>query len=417
MINMSSLKILLVNTYHFRGGGDSTYTFNLAELLRNYGHNVAFFAMQDIRNLPDPNADLFVSNIDFRKLNRKKNPLTGLRVLCRAIYSVEARKKFNKLLSRFKPDIIHLQNIHAHITPSIIFEAKRYKIPVVWTLHDYKLICPNSHFLIDKSKEICEACGKNSYYKAIQKRCKKGSLLASTMASIEAYTHRIMKVKDQVDMFLAPSKFLRNKLIEYGFSKEKVVHMPLFIPENFFKKDNGNRGYFLFLGKLEPIKGIYQLLEASRIAQDAKLILAGRVEEPLASELSNLLSSNAQYVGVKQGRELQELLQDALALVLPSIWYENQPFAILEAFARGKPVIASRLGGMIELVEDGVRGILVPPGDIKALAESMEWMVNHPEVTKKMGESAYEYVLYKHHPEIHYRQLKEVYAKILSKYQ
>jgi len=403
-----------VNTYHFRGGGDSTYTFNLADLLRKYGHSVAFFAMQDNRNLPDPNTDLFVSNIDFRKLNRKKNPLTGLRVLCRAIYSIEARKKFNKLLSRFKPDIVHLQNTHAHITPSIIFEAKRYKIPVVWTLHDYKLICPNSHFLIDKFKKICEACGKNSYYKAIQKRCKKGSLLASTMASVEAYAHRIMKVRDYVDIFLSPSKFLRNKLIEYGFSEKKVVHMPLFIPENFFKKSNGNKGYFLFLGKLEPIKGIYQLLEACRIAQVAKLILAGRIEEPLASELPNLLPPNAQYVGVKQGKELQELLQDALALVLPSLWYENQPFAILEAFARGKPVIASRLGGMIELVEDGVSGILVPPGDIRALADAMKWMVNNPEKTKEIGKNAYEYALCAHSPENHYRQLMEVYRMVIG---
>lgn len=411
---MGTLRILLVNTYHFRGGGDSAYTFNLAELLRNYGHDVAFFAMQDNRNLPDPNADLFVSNINFRKLNRKKNPFTGLQVLCRAIYSIEARKKFNKLLARFKPDVVHLQNIHAHITPSIIFEAKRYKIPVVWTLHDYKLICPNSHFFIDKSKKICEACKKNSYYKAIQKRCKKGSLLASTLASIEAYAHQIMKVKDQVDMFLAPSKFLWNKLIEYGFLAEKVVHMPLFIPENFFKRSNGNRGYFLFLGKLETIKGIYQLLEACRIAHDAKLILAGRVEEPLANELSDLLPPNAQYVGLKQGKELQELLQDALALILPSPCYENQPFAILEAFARGKPVIASRLGGMIELVEDGVRGILVSPGDTKALAEAIGWMVNHPEKIKEMGEDAYEYVLRTHSAWVHYQQLMEAYRTVIK---
>ncbi len=370
--------------------------------------------MEDERNLPDPNDDLFVSHIDFRELNRKKNPVTGFKVLWRSIYSIEARKKFSKLLSRFKPDIVHLQNIHAHITPSIIFEAKRHNLPVVWTLHDYKLICPNSHFLVDNPGEICEACKKDSYYYAILKSCKKGSLLASTMSAIEAYAHRFMRVRDYVDAFLAPSNFLRDKLISRGFLKEKVYHLPLFLKNGMFQDMQSDDGYLLFLGKLEPIKGIYQLLEACKMAPEVQLILAGRIDRSLEKRLHQLLPRNAQYLGMKQGKELRRLLSNALAIVLPSLCYENQPFSILEAFANSKPVIASNLGGMTELVKDEERGLLVPPGDTQALADAMKWLVAHKREAKEMGRNGYQYAREVHSPESHYKELMEIYRKTIN---
>ena len=409
------MRILIVNTRHFRGGGDSTYAFNLTELLRSHGHGVAFLAMQDMRNLPDPNADLFVSNIDFRELNRRKNLLAGMQVLGRAIYSTEARRKFGQLVDRVKPDLVHLQNIHGHITPSVIFEARKRALPVVWTLHDYKLICPNSHCMVNATGEICEACGKHAYYQAPLRRCKKGSLLASGMAALEAYAHRLMQVREKVGAFLSPSAFLRNKLIEHGLRTQRLHHLPLFLPKDKFAKSLTNEGYLLFLGKLEKIKGIQPLLEACRLVPEVKLILAGRVDEPMASALGAWLPPNAQYVGMKHGDELRQLLSRALAVVLPSLWYENQPFSILEAFASGKPVIASNLGGMVELVKHEARGLLVPPGDVPALAEAMRWMATHPAATEKMGEAAYQYVLDTHGAEEHYAQLMAVYAQVLER--
>jgi glycosyltransferase involved in cell wall biosynthesis len=405
------MKILLVNTRHFRGGGDSTYTFNLADLLRSQGHEVAFFAMQDSRNLPDPNADLFVGHIDFRELNRHRNPITGLQVLSRAIYSQEARRRFSRLVERFHPDIVHLQNIHAHITPSVIFEAKRRGLPVVWTLHDYKLVCPNSHFLIDTTGEICEACGKVSYYEPLLKRCKKNSRLASGMAALEAVCHRLMGVREYVAAFLAPSMFLSGKIIEHGFPPHKVHHLPYFLPSEAFHSRSKDQGYILFLGKLEPLKGIHPLLQACRRAPEIKVILAGRIEEPLANQLSTTMPSNVQYVGLKHGEELLHLLQNARAVVLPSLWYENQPFVILEAFACSKPVIASELGGMTELLSNEEHGLLVSPGDADALAEAMRWMVAHTAETTKMGQNAQQYALNHHGPRQHYEQLMSLYTQ------
>ena len=228
------MKILLVNTRHFCGGGDSTYTFNLAELLSSYGHEIAFFAMQDSRNLPDPNADLFVSPIDFRELNQHKTLANGVKVLTRTVYSTEARRRFATLLDRFSPDLIHLQNFGRHITSSILFEARQRGLPAVRTLHDYGLACPNSHFLIDRTGQICEACRGGRFYQAMFKRCKKGSLLASGMAAFGAYCNRWMGAVKKVDALLTPSRFLKSKLLENGFDETQIHHLPLFLPQRYF---------------------------------------------------------------------------------------------------------------------------------------------------------------------------------------
>ena len=408
------MKILLVNTRHFYGGGDSTYTFNLADLLSSHGHEIAFFAMQDDRNLADPNADLFVSTIDFRELNQHRNLANGIRVLTRTIYSTEARRKFATLLDRFSPDIIHLQNFHRHITPSIIFEARQRGLPMVWTLHDYWLVCPNAHFLIDRTGQICEACHGGRFYQAIFKRCKKDSLLASGMAAFEAYCNRWMGVLEEVDMLLPPSRFMKSKLIENGLDENQIHHLPYVLPEKNFWEGEQDQGYLLFLGRLEAIKGIETLIEAARRAKDVPLKIAGSVEEPLASQLPDILPENAEYVGLKHGQELIELTHNALAVVLPSICYENQPFGILEAFASGKAVIASDLGGMTELVAHRERGLLVKPGDAAALADAMRWAVANQALIEAMGSNGRQYALENHSPEVHYQSLMDIYSQVCS---
>ena len=408
-----SQRILLVNTFHFYGGGDSTYTFNLAELLRSQGHKVAFFAMQDERNLSDPNSDLFVSNIDFRNMNKQRGIVNGARVLKRVIYSREARQKFSQIINRFSPDVIHLQNIMGHISPSIILETRKRKIPVVWTLHDYKLICPNTHFLIDTTGEICEACSGGRYYQPVLKRCKKGSLLASSMASLEAYAHRFMKVREQIDAFITPSRFLRARLITEGFNPTQVHYLPHFLSENLFQASSKNGNYMLFLGRLTSIKGIYTLLEASQMVPDIRILLAGRIEEQLKSTMTEIMPDNVEYMGIVHGEELRHLLVNSTALVMPSLWYENQPFSILEAFACEKPVIASDLGGMKELVVHLERGILVPPGDASALAEAMLSIAESPQEVSRMGANAREYAVAHHHPNVHYHRLMDIYAQVV----
>lgn len=410
------MRVLLVNTRHRRGGGDSTYTFNLAELLRSRGHAVAFFAMQDAQNLPDENADLFVSHIDFRELNRKKSPLAAARVLGRAIYSTEARQKFRQIVERFRPDIVHLQNIHNHITPSVIMEAHRRRLPIVWTLHDYKLICPNTHLLIDATGQSCEACSGGHFYQAALRRCKKGSLMASALASLEAYSHQALRIRRLVGAYLAPSRFLRDRLVRNGFSPAQVHHLPNFLPAAWTDQPEAGAspddGSILFLGKLDALKGIYQLIEAGRLVPQVQVILAGRIDEPLASQLATFRPPNVHYAGMLSGPALHERLRRARAVVLPSLSHENQPFSILEAFAYGKPVIASRKGGNPELVPHRERGLLVAPGNVPALAESLAWMAEHPGEAAAMGRRARGYVLAHHSAEAHYQRLEAIYQAV-----
>jgi glycosyltransferase involved in cell wall biosynthesis len=408
------MRILIVNTRHFYGGGDSTYSFNLADLLSKRGHEIAFFAMQDERNLADPNAGLFVSHIDYSKLNQHKNLVNGLKVLTRTIYSPEARRNFATLIDRYSPDMIHLHNFLGHITISILFEARKRNLPVVWTLHDYYLACPNALFLIDRTGEICEACKAGHFYHAILRQCKKDSWLASAMAAFVAYYNRWMGILKQVDAFLSPSYFLKNKLIEHGIDQNLIHHHPLFVPDGHFWEGDSNLGYILFLGKIELCKGIEVLIEAANKVKNVPILIAGRIGESFTSRLPGILPSNTQYVGVKHGQELSELTHNAQAIVLPSICYENQPFSILEAFASGKPVIASDLGGMKELVVHNERGLLVKPNDPSALAESLYWAFTHKVEMKEMGIKARQYALENHNQEKHYQTLMNIYSKVCS---
>lgn len=407
------MRILLVNSHHYPGGGDCTYVFNLARLLQQAGHIPAFFAMQDARNRPDPNQDLFVSPIDFRALNQAKSLANSWKVLTRSIYSTEARKNFRRLIDRFQPDLVHLHNIEAHLTPSVALEAHRQKLPLVWTLHDYRMICPNSHLLIDRSGEICQACQGKHYYQAALKRCKKDSFLASLMASLQSYAHEGMGLIDKTQVFLTPSNFLRQKLLQAGFPAGKVVHLPLFVETPAPNAASARPEHLLFMARLEVTKGIRVLIEASRLVPQVKVVLAGSLDPLLADALLASLPANVTYVGLQDSAGLAGLLQKAYASLTPSIWYENQPFSILEAFAAGKPVIASDLGGMTELVAHGQRGLLVPPGDPAALAQAMGWMVAHPEQAQAMGASAQAYVQCEHNPRSHAQAILDIYRRCL----
>ncbi len=408
------MNILIVNTRHYNYGGDSVYAFNLAELLRERGHQVSFFAMQGDANLPDPNTDLFVSHIDYRALNQRKNPITALKVVTRSIYSTEARHKFAQILDRTSPDIIHLQSIHAHITPSVIYEARQRRIPVVWTLHDYKTICPNSACLIDKTGDICEACQGGKFWQALVKRCKKDSVLASGMASLEAYAHDLMNVRTAVDAFIAPSRFLRERLLLNGFSQKTVHHLPSFLPSHLFHQAGQDQGYLLFKGRLEGLKGLFVLADAARLAPDVPIIVVGSAAPNILDQLPGLLPPNVQYLGFKTGQELFDITYHARALLFPSQCYENQPLSILEAFACGKPAIATNIGGMPELI-GADRGLLVPFGDPRALADAMQKITSDPVQARQLGANAFEYARSNHSPDSHYLQLSQLYDGLLSR--
>jgi glycosyltransferase involved in cell wall biosynthesis len=408
------MRVLIVSAFHYPGDGVATYAFSLSELLRTNGHETAFFAMQDDRNVPDPNSDLFVSHIDFVELNRHKSLLAGLRVLGRIIYSPEARRKFGLMLDRFQPDLIHTQGFQHFMSPSILFEANRREIPVVHTLHDFKMVCPNTSMVNDRLGSICEACKRGRYYMPILKRCKKGSTAASAAASVEAYAHALMGVRRRISAYVAPSRFLLNKYIEHGFPAGKLNHIPNMLSDGLFSEQVAVGDYALFIGRVDPLKGVRELVQAAARVPEIPVKIAGRVAPTMADEVPSQLPPNVQYVGLKRGDELRDLVAGALVVVVPSKSYENQPFSVLEAFAAGKAVIASDLGGITELVAHKERGLLVRPGDVGELVDALRWICQNRDAAMRMGLNAQSYARTKHGAEVHYKRIIGLYSSVID---
>ncbi len=373
------MKVILVNTGLFRGTGANNHVLDLGDLLRQSGHEVAMFGMRDHRNEPFPDADLFVSPIDFRQLNQRKSPRAAARVLHRAIYSQEARRGFERLLDRIKPDIVHLHGIHAHITPSVILAARQVGVPVVWTLHDFKMLCPNTHLLNDRTGAVCEECRGGRYHRALVNRCKKGSLLASGLAAVEAVVHRIIGVRDRVNLFLCPSHYLHDQLVAEGFAAARVRHLPNFIPDEWFTTESNDGEFFIHSGRLEPHKGIGTLLAAARLAPEVPITVVGSHDGAPVSAWLEQAPSNVRVLAPRHGEALRSLVARCRAVVQPSLCHENQPLSVLEGFAMGKPAVVSDLGALPEIVNRGERGLVVPRDDPAELAAALQRLTANPD--------------------------------------
>lgn len=413
------MTILMVNKFHYLRGGAESYYFDLTRLLERHGHRVIPFSTRDPRNLPSPYAGDFVAGTDFES---PAGPIEALRRAGQVIYSEKARRAFRRVLDRHRPDIVHLHNFAHHLSPSILDEIGRAQVPAVQTLHDFKLLCPTYRMLCHG--EICERCAGGNVAHVIIHRCNRGSLAMSTVNALEAIVATRRGSYDHVGRFLCPSRFLRDKFLANGYAEERLVHLPLFLDLDRWSVagEDGRRDqvvspalprdYALFVGRLSPEKGIRTLLAAAAQAPEVPLLIAG--EGPLAATIDDECASSAlahvRRLGPLAGDELRAIWRAARFTLVPSEWYENFPLVVAESFALAKPVIASRLGGLAELIESGRTGLLVPPGDAGELAEAIRAMARDPEGARAMGEAARAEVETRYTPEIHLEQLLAAYA-------
>ena len=361
-------------------------------------------------NQESPYASYFVSQVDY---SPSSSLVKKLKAGARVIYSGEAQRKIDQIAEDTNPQLAHLHNIAHQLSPSILYALRRRSIPIVQTLHDLKLVCPT--YTMYTQGQICERCLKGQYYNVVRYRCNKGSLLGSVANMVEMYLHRtLLHSYEQIDAFIAPSAFLRKKMIEGGLAPERIHHIPNFIAATDYLPQYENEGYLLFLGQLIPVKGLDVLLQALRFCSNVHLIVAGEGADRLRFEaFSKNHGLNVSFVGFQTGNNLQKLSQNSLAVIVPSVWYENLPYSILEAFAYGKPVIASRLGGMAELVDDGETGYLFEAGNPQALAETIQRAVSDPNKLIEMGRVARAKVEQEFSPERHLEQIMNVYTNIL----
>lgn len=380
------MRILLVNKFHYRKGGAETYYLTVGSELERMGHEVAYFSMRHPDNLPCEWDKYFVTQ---REYNNVKNPLKAARDGMALIYSPEAKRNFQALCEEFRPDIVHLNNVHRQITLSILDAPylRENKVPVFYTAHDYVTVCPG-YLMLDGDGRVCDACLEDGRYRhCIEGRCVKGSRAKSALAAMEASFNRAHKSNRRIDRVIAPSRFMRSKLIEGGWPEDKVVFLQNFADDAILDRA-ANAGadatdrenpYLLFFGRLSVEKGVDTLLRAFDAAlpslpQNMRLVVVG--DGPDAADLKALASSlgcasRIEFAGYQTGGALQAYVERASLAIASSRWRENMPYSIVEALAAGTPVIGTNIGGIPELVDEGKTGFICEPGDVSSMADAI----------------------------------------------
>ncbi|WP_134684441.1 glycosyltransferase [Brevibacillus migulae] len=383
------VKVLTVhNRYLIRGGEDESVDSH-QRLLKENGHYTELF----------------------EESNERVAELGSARTALRTIWSVESSRKIRDKISAGQFDILDCQNTFPLISPSVYYAAKKTGIPVIQTLRNYRLLCPNALFF--RNGKVCEDClGQSFPISGVINRCYRDSFPASATVSSMIATHRLLKTwNKQVDLFVTLTHFARHKFIEAGFPEDRIVVKPNFVfPDPGLGKGNGD--YALFVGRLTEEKGIHTVLAAWQKAQH-KLPLKIIGEGPLADQVAQAARSSAliEYIGKKPVSEVYELMGNAKFLLFPSEWYETFGRVAIEAFAKGTPVIAANIGAIAEIVDHGRTGLHFIPGDADDLAAKIDWAQTHPDELKHMRAQARSEYEQKYTAQRNYQMLMEVYEK------
>uniref|UniRef100_UPI004025BC9B glycosyltransferase family 4 protein n=1 Tax=Eubacterium sp. TaxID=142586 RepID=UPI004025BC9B len=349
------MKILMINKFLHPNGGSETYIFKLGECLKEYGNEVQYFGMEHENRCVGNNVGAYTSNMDFHggsKLSKITYPV-------KTIYSIEARKKIRKVLDDFQPDVCHLNNFTYQLTPSIILEINKWRkdnrktCKIVFTAHDYNLVCPNHMLNNPLTHENCESCLGGHFKNCIKGKCIHSSTAKSIVGAAEAYFWNAKGVYKYIDKIICCSKFMKRIMDSNPLFAKKTVVVHNFVDDlkyEYKEKEN----YVLYFGRFSEEKGIRTLLEVCKELPEVKFVFAG--SGALEDEIRKV--PNIECVGFKSGKELHNLISKAKFSVYPSEWYENCPFSVMESIMFATPVIASKIGGLPELVQDGVNGIL-----------------------------------------------------------
>jgi glycosyltransferase involved in cell wall biosynthesis len=399
------MKVLLANKFFYRRGGAEVVFLDERRFLLEEGISVLDFAMQDEQNLETAYSTYFVSKKSYRE---KAGPIATLRAGLSLIHSFEAVSKFRALLDAERPDIVHFHNIYHQLTPSIISAAKSRGIPVVLTLHDFKPVCPT--YLRLRHGAVCSECVDGDFFQVVRHRCAEGSLARSALLYAEATFQRLAGNYEKVDLFIAPSEFLAAG-VSARFPRERIRVLPNGVDTARITRSDRDDGYVLYVGRISHEKGIRTLLEAHRRSGRAfTLKICGT--GPLLDELQRTYP-DATFLGYRTGDELAAIIAGASLVVVPSECYENCPMAVLEAMGYGKPVVASNIGGIPELVIDGENGLLFQTGNADHLAGKIAELAGDPNVRHRFGRRGRERVEQRYSLIHHNEQLLAIYRGLM----
>jgi glycosyltransferase involved in cell wall biosynthesis len=368
---VSGMKILIVNKFLYPNGGSETYIFKLGNYLKQQGHEVQYFGMEHEARIVGNDAGCYTSNMDFHTSRLQK-----LLYPVKIIYSLESRKKLRVVLNDFQPDVVHINNMNYQLTPSIIYEIKKYNknCKIIFTAHDYQLVCPNHMMNNPGTKSNCEKCTGGNYIHCIKGKCIHGSTIKSTLGAIEGGIYRTLKTYRYIDKIICPTRFMESKMNLNPCLAGRTIMLHNFIDKVQWK-DVAKEDYVLYFGRYSEEKGIKTLIEICKQLPEIKFIFAG--SGPLDYEISNI--SNIKNIGFQKGEELEMVIRKARFSVYPSEWYENCPFSVMESQMYGTPVIGADIGGIPELIEAGKTGELFESGNIDDLKEKISELWNNNE--------------------------------------
>lgn len=406
------MKIIVVNKFYYRRAGAERYVFDLIDLLTKKGHEVIPFAMHHPQNERTPYENYFVSFVDFE---HPRTVREMLHAFCRMLYSFEAKRKFRALVREVKPDLIHINNIYHQISPSILHVAKKERIPVVQTVHDYKLICPN-YKLFARGK--AEESKSIFYIRDIFYRTTKHSILGSIATAIELTIHRLFRIYERhVDAFIVPSLFVAQKLIDYGMPAGKINVLNHFFDSTGVQRQSEMGSYLLCIGRLSEEKGFDSVLRALPHAENTTLKILGDGPdrerlELLAQELH--IADRVEFIGFKNHDDVDSLIRRSALVIVPSVWYEVFGYVILEAWAAGKLVLGSYMGAIPELLLRVERNLLFEAGNSAELAGKIEYFLQNPKQRHQIEERSKEVLKADFAPHAYYEQLSRMYATVLE---
>lgn len=360
-------RILVANKFYYPRGGDCIYTIDLVELLKSHGHDVAVFAMQHPNTLQTSWNKYFPEEVKFGM------GVSFFKAVMRPFGTVDVIQKFNALLDDFKPDIVHLNNIHSQLSPVIAELAHGRGIKVFWTLHDYKLLCPRYDCL--QNGAICELCLENQH-NVVKYKCLKNSYIASSIAYLEAKKWNRNRLEECTDQFIAPSQFMLKKMKSGGFSSLKITQFYHFVDKKkYMNVDYNKEDYYCYVGRLSPEKGVMTLIEAAnQLPYKLKIVGDGPLKDELAAKVNK--DASIDFFGFKSWEEVKTIVSKARFIVVPSEWYEVLGLVIIEAECLGTPVLGARVGAIPELIEENVNGMCFESRNVSDLSEKITKMFN-----------------------------------------
>ncbi len=402
------MNIIEANKHYYQRSGADRYIFNLTDLLEENGHNVIPFAMQHSENRSTPWSKFFPPYLQTRQ---PKLSFEGLKTFRRMIYSKVAKQKMAALIRAARPDLAHIHNIYTQLSPSILDALHEAKVPTVMTVHDYHLVAPNYSLWVHSK---IEDWSKPGLVRSTLSKYHKNSYAASFAQSLMFKLHRSWKIyQKNVAKFIPPSEFVRQRMIEAGFEADSIVTIPHFIDVSGVEAKDDDEGYILFVGRFVEEKGAEVLIRAMAELPDVKckLLGAGPDEGRLRDWAAGM--GNIEWLPWQKGGVPWDIYKGARAVVVPSIWYEVFGLVALEAMAAGTPVIASEIGGLPEVVDDGRTGKLMPPGDVQALKHAIEDLMNNKKSALEMGRAGREKVETEYSPKLHYERIIKVFREVV----